>query len=87
MSDPGVLKTVEEATQYSDVFAVSNLDLGEFTAIEHHIETGEARSVKQRMRRTPTVIQRGGRGSLRPYADRGGYTTVYVRLGRRRPPC
>lgn len=47
--------------RYSDVFAVSDLDLGEFAAIEHHIETGEARPVKQRMRRT----QRSSKGRKR----------------------
>ncbi|XP_052681414.1 uncharacterized protein LOC128162302 [Crassostrea angulata] len=51
-------------TQYSDVFAVCDLDLGEFAAIEHHIETGEARPVKQRMRRTPVVFQGEEKGHL-----------------------
>uniref|UniRef100_A0A8W8NYF0 CCHC-type domain-containing protein n=1 Tax=Magallana gigas TaxID=29159 RepID=A0A8W8NYF0_MAGGI len=36
-------EAVRLITQYSDVFAVNDLDLGEFAAIEHHIETGEAR--------------------------------------------
>lgn len=44
---PGVRdEAVQLITQYSDVFAVSDLDLGEFTAIEHYIETGEAWPVK-----------------------------------------
>ncbi|XP_062613888.1 uncharacterized protein LOC134275637 [Saccostrea cucullata] len=51
----------EEALQlineYADVFATSDLDLGNFDALEHRIETGTARPVKQRMRRTPAVFQ------------------------------
>lgn len=50
-------EAVRLITQYSDVFADSDLDLGEFTGIEYHIETGEAWPVKQLMRRTPAVFQ------------------------------
>lgn len=51
---------------YSDVFAVSDLDLSEFAAIEHHIETAEALPVKQRMHRTPAVFK----GEEEGYLDR-----------------
>ena len=40
-------------SEYSDVFAADEFDLGNFTAIQHEIETGDSRPVKQRMRRTP----------------------------------
>ena len=40
-----------------DVFSVNDLDLGHFTAIEHNIDTGGARPIRQRMRRTPLVFQ------------------------------
>ncbi|MES9879305.1 MAG: reverse transcriptase family protein, partial [Sedimenticola sp.] len=39
--------------EYQDVFASNDYDLGNFTAIEHNIETGDARPIKQKMRRTP----------------------------------
>ena len=39
------------------MFAMSDLDLGSFDALEHQIDTGDARPVKQRMRCTPTVFQ------------------------------
>ena len=40
-------------TEFQDVFAADDFDLGNFTALEHVIETGDARPVKQRLRRTP----------------------------------
>ncbi len=36
-----------------DVFAKDEFDLGNFSAIEHTIDTGDSRPVRQRMRRTP----------------------------------
>ena len=39
--------------KHSSVFASSDLDLGEFSAVEHTIETGAAVPIKQKMRRTP----------------------------------
>ena len=50
--------------EYADVLARSVLDLGEFTALNHRIDTDEARPVKQRMRRTPTVFQGEDEGHL-----------------------
>ena len=38
---------------YGDVFSWNDFDLGEFTATDHTIHTGDAAPVKQRMRRTP----------------------------------
>ena len=40
--------------EYEDVFARSEFDLGNFTKIEHSIDTGTAKPIKQRMRRTPS---------------------------------
>ena len=42
--------------EYQDVFAKDDFDLGNVTAIEHSIDTGDARPVKQRMRRTPVCF-------------------------------
>lgn len=39
--------------EYQDVFAKDEFDLGNFTAVEHRIDTSDARPIKQRMRRTP----------------------------------
>lgn len=38
---------------YSDVFATNEFDLENFTTIEHSIDTGDSRPIKQRLRRTP----------------------------------
>lgn len=50
--------------EYADVFAVIYLYLGNFTKIEHHIDTGDARPVKQRMRRTPALYHGKEEGHL-----------------------
>ena len=38
---------------YADVFAESEFDLGNVTALEHSIDNGDVRPIKHRMRRTP----------------------------------
>jgi hypothetical protein len=38
---------------FEDVFAKSEFDLGKFNTIQHGIDTGTNRSVKQKFRRTP----------------------------------
>ena len=38
---------------YEDVFARTEFDLGNFTAITHKIDTGSTQPIKQRIRRTP----------------------------------
>ena len=43
-------------SEFKDVFAQDEFDLGNFTAIEHTIETGDARPIKQGMRRTPVCF-------------------------------
>ena len=42
--------------EYEDVFAKHEFDLGNFTGIQHNIDTGKAKPVKQRMRRTPVCF-------------------------------
>ena len=44
--------------EFGDVFAKSDLDLGCFDAIKHTIDTGDARPIKQRMRRTPLGFEK-----------------------------
>ena len=39
--------------EYQDIFASSDLDLGTFKGVKHKIDTGTAKPIKQRMRRTP----------------------------------
>ena len=35
------------------IFSKGDTDLGPFTAVKHHIDTGNSKPIKQRMRRTP----------------------------------
>ena len=42
--------------EYQDVFAKNEFDLGSFTAIEHTIDTGDAKRFKHRMRRIPACF-------------------------------
>ena len=39
-------------------FAKDDFDLGDFTAVQHKIDTGEAPPVKMRMRRTPVNFEK-----------------------------
>ena len=41
---------------YQDVFAKHDFDLGTVTAIQHTVDTGTAKPIKQRMRRTPVCF-------------------------------
>ncbi|XP_053400391.1 uncharacterized protein LOC128557239 [Mercenaria mercenaria] len=41
---------------YQDVFATSEFDLRNFTEIQHSIDPGTAKPIKQRMRRTPACL-------------------------------
>ena len=38
--------------EYQDIFSTTDTDLGKFSEIKHKIDTGDARSVRQKMRRT-----------------------------------
>ena len=56
---------------YSDVFATSDFDLGQFTSIEHTIDTGQAKPIKQRMRRTPMCFINEEEKYLKQMLDAG----------------
>lgn len=49
-------ETVDLVKEFADAFAVNDLDPWKCSAIEHCIDTGDARFVKQRMRRIPMVV-------------------------------
>ena len=56
LSDEESKKLSKLLRDYQDVFAKNEFDLGNFTAIEHGIDTGDAKPVKERMRRTPACF-------------------------------
>lgn len=47
----------ETLMEFEDVFSNNDYDLGEFTAIQHEIETGNAKPIKLGLRRTPYHFQ------------------------------
>ena len=56
---------------YSDIFAKDEFDLGNFTEIEHSIDTGNAKPVKERMRRTPSCFVDEEEAHLKKMLDAG----------------
>ncbi|KAK3098425.1 hypothetical protein FSP39_019321 [Pinctada imbricata] len=50
----GLLKNL--LIDFADIFSSHEFDLRNFTAIEHSIDTGNSRPIKQRFRRTPTCF-------------------------------
>lgn len=44
---------------YSKVFSTNEYDIGNFTAIEHCIDTGDSQPIKQRLRRKPFCFAGG----------------------------
>ena len=53
------------------VFSKGDTDLGNFTAVQHHIDTGNAKPIKQRMRRTPLGYADEERGHLEKLLEAG----------------
>jgi hypothetical protein len=58
-------------SEYSDVFAQDDMDLGNFTELEHAIDTGTAKPVKLRMRRTPACFVDEEEAHLQKMLDTG----------------
>ena len=59
-----VLAVGELLLEFKDIFAQHDLDLGCLAVIKHRIETGDAKPVKQRMRRTPLGFENEERKHL-----------------------
>ena len=56
LTESQVQRIAKLTTKYQEVFAQDDFDLGNFTTIEHAIDTGDAPPVKHRMRRTPVCF-------------------------------
>ena len=56
---------------YPDVFARHDFDLGTVTAIQHNVDTGTAKPIKQRMRRTPVCFANEEEELLKKMLDAG----------------
>jgi hypothetical protein len=53
LSSSQALELTNLLSDYGDVFAISDTDLGRFEGIKHGIDTGGTSPIRQRMRRTP----------------------------------
>jgi hypothetical protein len=56
LSDEEQVQVAGFLREFEDVFAKNEYDLGNFTAVEHCIDTGEAKPIRQKMRRTPVAF-------------------------------
>ena len=56
LSEEQVQELTECLMEFQDVFARDEFDLGDFTELEHEIDTGDAKPVKERARRTPACF-------------------------------
>ena len=74
--------------EFEDVFAKSEFDLGKFNTIQHGIDTGTNRPVKQRIRRTPLgfageeeaqLKKMLGAGVIRPSVSEWAAAPVLIR--------
>ncbi|XP_063411243.1 uncharacterized protein LOC134694174 [Mytilus trossulus] len=57
--------------EFVDVFALDDFDLGTFSHIQQEIDTGDARSIKQRIRRTPMCFAQEEESHLNKLLDAG----------------
>ncbi|KAH3799081.1 hypothetical protein DPMN_152684 [Dreissena polymorpha] len=57
--------------EFEDFFAKNEFDLGNFTAVEHCIDTREAKPIRQTMRRTPVAFVTEEENHLKKMLDAG----------------
>lgn len=58
-------------TEFADIFAKSDVDVGHFTRLKHRIDTGNARPIRQPPRRTPLGFQTEEERHLQQMLDAG----------------
>ncbi|KAK3098956.1 hypothetical protein FSP39_024662 [Pinctada imbricata] len=58
-------------SEYADIFAKSDFDLGKFTAVQHQIDTSDAKPVRQPARRTPLGFMKEEEEHLKKLLDKG----------------
>ena len=56
---------------YEDIFAKDDMDLGNFTHVSHHIDTGDARPIRQPPRQMPLGFQAEEEGHLKKMLEAG----------------
>ena len=64
-------KVAELLIEFQDIFSRHDLDLGHFTGLTHKIDTGNARPIKCRMRRTPLGFEKEEEKTIQGMLDAG----------------
>ena len=65
------LKVASLVSEFHDVFAKNYLDVGTYNASKFHIDTGDAKPVRLKLRRSPLHFQQQEREQLQDLLDRG----------------
>jgi hypothetical protein len=71
LTPPEREKLAELLNEFQDVFARGEFDFGNFTALEHEIDTGDAHPVKERMSRTPLFFAGEEEAHIKKMLDAG----------------
>ncbi len=58
-------------SEFQDVFSKGDDDLGQTDLVEHRIDTGNARPIRQRLRRQPNCNQEEIAKQVKDLVDRG----------------
>lgn len=67
---------------YQEVFAKNDFDMGSFNGeIQHRIDTGNAKPIRQKLRRTPLCFKKRRKRTFRSNARKGYHSTILIRLG------
>ena len=71
LSDSETNKVKELISKYSDCFMTPNGELGKTTLVQHHIDTGNAKPIRQRLRLPPVNIQKDVDKEVQKLLDQG----------------
>ena len=58
-------------SEFADVFATRDLDIGRFTALVHYLKTGQAFPIKQSMRQSPLGLEKQEKATLEQILSAG----------------
>jgi transposase InsO family protein len=58
-------------SEFHDVFSRDDDDIGNFSGVQHHIDTGDAAPIKIPMRRTPVCFEKDEAAHLKSMLDKG----------------
>ena len=71
LTAPQARRVLAVLLKYVNVFAATDLDIGQFTALVHYVKTGKAFPIKQGMRRTPLGFEGEEKKTIDSMLDAG----------------